>query len=348
MILVTGGSGHLGSNLVHRLIAEGERPRVLVHREDRAFHGLDVERVEGDLLDWASVRRAVDGCTKVFHCAARVSTAMRGARETYQVNVGGTRNVLSAARSCGVERVVVTGSLSAIGHVKGRPSREEDPFNPFEKNTPYAVSKHHVERECAAAAAKGLDVVIAVSTAIVGPHDYKPSRMGQLLVDFSTGRLSAYVAGGFEFVCARDIVEGHLLAMERGKAGRKYLFSSGFRTVDQMMRIYSEVTGVPAPRLRVPFPVMAAAAALVDPLAGRLVPDDKRRFTPAAVRFLHSERQADCSRAVTELGYRPTDIAAAIEDAYACFVRRGLIDRPTRTSLTARSTRRLVPAGSRP
>src|SRR5690242_11749919 len=154
-----------------------------------------------------------------------------------------TRHLLRAALTAGVERVVVTGSLSAVGWVPGRPSDESMPADPFERLLPYARSKVAAEHECLKAMAEGLDVVLAISCAIVGPSDFKPSRMGRVLLDFARGRLRAYTVGGFEFVAARDVVEGHRLAMDKGRTGQRYILSSEFRTVDELMAMFERVTG---------------------------------------------------------------------------------------------------------
>ncbi|RLU94580.1 nucleoside-diphosphate sugar epimerase [Streptomyces griseocarneus] len=329
MILVTGATGHLGANLVRRLLRDGEDVRVLlrgdVHARTPALDGLAVQRVGGDVRDARSVARAVDGCDRVFHCAALKSPADGGKREIHRTNVVGTRNVLDAALRHGTERVVVTGSFGATGETRGRPSTEDVPYDPFRRHTPYATSKAFAEHECLRAAAAGLDVVIAASTAIVGPHDYGPSRAGRALLDFAHGRLLAYPPGGFEFVSVDDLVEGHLLAMRHGRPGRKYLLSTRFMTMDALMDLFAAVTGRPRPPLRVPGPLMAGAAEVLHGLARTVAPHREPRFSPAAVRFLRAERKADCSRARAELGYRPTSVATAVEQAHACFARRGLL-----------------------
>ena len=201
-ILVTGAGGHLGANLVRRLLDEGAAVRVLVRRDAdaAALDRLDVERTYGDLRDLDATRPAVRGCRRVYHCAAKVSTAAGPPRlvdEIYACNVVGTRHLLQAALEQHVERVVVTGSFSAVGHVAGRPSHEADVVSPFERMLPYQRSKIAVEHECRRAVADGLDVDIATSCALVGPHDYKPSPMGRALLDFAHGRLRAYIPGGF-------------------------------------------------------------------------------------------------------------------------------------------------------
>ena len=332
MFLVTGGTGHLGANLVRRLLDDGADVRVLLRpgSDPAALEGLNVERSSGDLRDPASLREAVRGCHGIHHCAALVSTIdgnARHKRAIYESNVLGTRHLLRAALEAGVPRVVVTGSLSAVGHVGHRPCDENDPFNPFEWTLPYGMSKAFVEHECLKAFADGLPVVIAVSCAILGPHDFKPSRMGRTLVDFANRKLWAYVPGGFEFVSAHDMVQGHMLAMEKGRPGQKYIFSTSFLTVDELMGIFEEVTGQPRPRLRLPAGLMAGIASLSDLLL-RHFPNMPRRFTPGAVRLLRMRRRADCTRARRELGYQPTDIADAVRAAYEFFVRRRLISSP--------------------
>ncbi len=329
-VFVTGGSGHLGANLVRRLLDEGQQVRVLerVGGGGEALAGLDVEVVGGDLRDAAAVRGAVRGCRRVYHCAAKVSSAEGQQREIYASNVLGTRHLLRAALAEGVERVVVTGSFSAVGHDPTRPSDESVPVDPFARLLPYQRSKVAVEHECLKAVVEGLDVVIATSCAILGPHDYKPSRMGQLMLDFARGRLRAYVPGGFEFVAARDIVQGHRLAMDKGRTGHKYIFSTAFKTVDELMAVYEEATGRRRPRLRLPGPVMTGLAEAVNFIVKRFAPDAEPRFTPGAVRILRMNRHADITKARTELGYQPSSVEEAVREAYEDFVRRGKLGRP--------------------
>jgi len=328
-VLVTGGSGHLGANLVRRLLDEGQQVRVLERAGGgaEALAGLDVEVAGGDLRDAAAVRGAVRGCRRVYHCAAKVSSAEGQQREIYASNVLGTRHLLRAARDEGVERVVVTGSFSAVGHDPTRPSDESVPVDPFARLLPYQRSKVAVEHECLKAVVEGLDVVIATSCAILGPHDYKPSRMGQLMLDFARGRLRAYVPGGFEFVAARDIVQGHRLAMDKGRTGHKYIFSTAFKTVDELMAVYEDVTGRRRPRLRLPGPVMTGLAAALNFFVMRFAPDVEPRFTPGAVRILRMHRRADITKARTELGYQPSSVEEAVREAYEDFVRRGKLGR---------------------
>lgn len=329
-VLVTGSTGHLGANLVRRLLEDGVDIRVLVRpgRDQTALDGLAVERVEGDLRDPEAVSRAVKGCAQVYHCAALVSTIEGNAahkRDVFDTNVQGTRHILDSAVRHGVDKVVVSGSLSATGYDGDRPSHEDMPFYPFDRHLPYGFTKHLVEHHCLQAHANGLNVVVATSCAIVGPHDYAPSRIGRVLIDYAHGKLRAYIPGGFEFVSTRDIAEGHVLAMAKGRSGQKYIISTAYATVDDLLDLFGEVTGKPKPRLRLPPPVMAAIAEVADKTWFRTFPNQPRRFTPAAVRLLSMKRRADHGKARTELGYLPTPLKDAIRDAYDDFVRRGVI-----------------------
>ena len=167
---------------------------------------------------------------RVYHTAAKVSTVEGSEREIYDTNVVGTRNVLKAAREAGARRVVVTGSLSAVGNNPDRPANEDDAFYPFDWHLPYGRSKAWVEHECLKAAALGQEVVIAVSCAILGPNDFIPSRMGRVVQDFAERARCAPTspAGSTSWPRATSW-QGHVLAMEKGKVGQRYIFSTALR-----------------------------------------------------------------------------------------------------------------------
>ncbi len=341
-VFVTGAAGHLGANLLHRLLSDGRSVAVLLRPGDnndaiRAVEeatGRTAERVMGDLRDAEVLRRGMEGCETAFHVAAKVSTvsgAPADLRDLFECNVLGTGNLLRAARDAGTKRVVVTGSFSAVGYDEDEPTKPSDesmPFRPFDGHMPYGRTKMLVEHECLKAVVEGQDVVIATSCAVLGPWDYIPSRMGRTLIDFANGRLNAYVPGGFEFVAAKDIVEGHLLAMKRGRTGQRYILSTEFMTVDKLLDIFEEVSGRQRPKLRLPPPVMAGVAEVTSFVLTKFFPKVPQRFTPGAVRILRMQRHADLTKSKTELGYAPSNVRSAIAEAYADFARRGLT--PTR------------------
>jgi len=329
-VLVTGAGGHLGANLVRQLLAVGQSVRALLHSESEraSLAGLELQVLVGDLRDRSTTAAAVMDCRQVYHCAARISTMPRRQAELFDCNVLATRWLLQAARAAGVAKVVVTGSFSAVGHrTDGAPNDETEPFNPLEPHLPYEQTKAAAEHECLKACAEGLDVVIATSTAIVGPNDFKPSRMGRLLLNYARGRLPAYIAGGFEFVAAGDIARGHRLAMARGQPGQKYIFSSGFRTMDQIMAAFDRVASPRRRPVRLLPGAMRGVAEITSRIGALIAPSREPLLTPAALRLLRLGRRADTRRAREELGFVATSVEAAIEDAWRDFVDRGVAAR---------------------
>jgi hydroxymethylglutaryl-CoA reductase len=354
-VFVTGATGHLGANLVRRLLADGKEVRVFLQKgcSTEAVDGLPVEKTFGDLRDIDSLERAMQGCKQAYHTAVMLSTINATPeleREMFEVNVVGTQNLLRVALHLGYERVVVTGSYSAVGYPKEDstlPGDETMSFYPFDDVLPYARTKQQVEHECLKACVEGLDVVIATSCAIMGPHDYMPSRMGRTLMDHAHGKLRAYVPGGFEFVSYRDCVEGHVLAMHRGRKGQKYVISSGFQSLDDIMDIFEEVTGRPRPRLKLSPTVMTGVAEVTSFVVSTFSPSTFQRLTPAAIRILQQQRHADTSKARTELGFEPTSVRKAVHDAYADFARRGLVPvRPGTAAQDAPKTARKTDAAA--
>lgn len=337
-VLVTGATGHLGANLVRRLLRDGEAVRVLVRPGQRteAIAGLEVEHVAGDLRSERDVDRAVRGVTRVYHAGAMVSTVRGDAahqKAIFDTNVLGTKHVLDAALRHGVERVVVTGSFSAVGYDPQdptAPSNEEMPFDPFRSPTPYSMSKAAAEHQAWQAVARGLDVVVAVSCAIVGPNDFVPSRLGGVLCSFAAGKLPLYIDGGFPWATARDVCEGHVLAMRRGSKGEKYILASEYRTMSELLGLFERVTGRRRPRVRLHPAAMSVIAKATEPFVTRFLPPERHRLTPAAVHILRLRRRADVSKARRELGFEPTPLLDAVRAAYEHFVARGLIRETSR------------------
>ncbi len=349
-VLVTGASGHVGANLVRRLLHDGIRVRVLLEPKARneALDGLDVERAHADIRDLDATRRAVEGCQGIYHCAARVSTIdgdRAHRRELFECNVIGTRNVLQAAREADAGRVVVTGSFSAVGYDLDDPSTPSDEtmqFYPMARTMPYERSKVLVEHECLRAVAAGQEVVVATCCAVVGGADFLPSRLGRTLCDFANGKLRAYVDGGFQFVAARDIVEGHLLCMRKGRPGEKYIFGSEFKTISDILDLFEEASGVPRPHRAIPTSAMYVFSEVASFYLSRFHPRFPQRFTPGAIRLLQLRRRANTAKARRKLGFQPTGIRAAVHEAYAFHYQRNAITNPRARRVSAE------PAGSAP
>jgi nucleoside-diphosphate-sugar epimerase len=331
--LVTGAAGHVGANLVRHLLAQGVDVRVLVHpqHDNRGVAGLAVERMEGDLRDADAVARAVAGCVRVYHAGAKVSVASpspRQTRELWEINVMGTQNVMRASLRAGVARVCLTSSFSTVGYHlddKERPCDEMVPFFPFAPWMPYSRTKVLAEVEAFKAVADGLDVVIAISTGVCGPNDFLPSRTGRVLVEYARGNFKNYIPGGYEAVGVEDLARGHVLAMERGRTGRRYIFSTKYVEMEEMLGLFAEVSGKRYKVRALPPRLMSAMAKAISGPMTKLFPDVPQHLTPGAVLVLTMRRRADITRAREELGYTPGAIEPVVREWYEFFVREGMI-----------------------
>jgi len=314
--LVTGASGFLGWHVAQALLRRGIPVRALV-RNPKAVTDLDAELVAGDLRDAAAVRRAAEGCGLVFHVAADYRLWTPRPREMYESNVGGTRNVLEAARKAGVGRIVYTSTVGCIGFVKGGLGDETTPVSIHDMTGHYKRSKWLAEQEALAAAREGLPVVIVNPTAPVGAHDVKPTPTGQTILDFLRGRMPAYVDTGLNIVDAADAAEGHWLACEHGRAGERYILGGENLTLKQIFDILSRLTGLPAPRLRLPWSVAFAAALVNTAWAG--LTGRPPRAPLDAVRMARKKMWVTHAKAERELGYRPGPAETALRHAVDWF-----------------------------
>ncbi len=318
--LVTGASGFLGWHVAHALLRRGIPVRALVRRPE-AVRDLDAELVAGDLRDADAVRRAAQGCGLVFHVAADYRLWVRRPREMYESNVGGTRNVLEAARLAGVERIVYTSTVGCIGFVPGGLGDESAPVSFADMTGHYKRSKWLAEQAALEAARSGLPVVIVNPTAPVGAHDVKPTPTGQTILDFLRGRMPAYVDTGLNIVDAGDAAEGHWLACERGRAGERYILGSENLTLKQIFELLSHITGRPAPRLRLPWAIAFAAAAL-DTLRAEITGSPPRAPLDA-VWMARRKMWVTHAKAERELGFRPAPAETALRHAVEWFEAHG-------------------------
>jgi dihydroflavonol-4-reductase len=314
---VTGGSGHLGANLVRVLLAAGHRVRALVHRDTRALDGLDVARVAGDVLDPATLPALVSGADVVFHLAGCVSIAGDPNGLVLRTNVEGTRHVAAACLEARVRRLVHVGSIHVYtGHPLDAIVDESRPLADTERRpAPYDRSKALAQREALAAAARGLDAVSLHPTAIVGPHDFKGSRTGQVLAALAAGRMPALVDGGFDWVDARDVSAALLSAAERGRRSGSYLLPGHWRSVAELARAVAGCGGAAPPRLVVPLWLARAGAPLVE--AGARLAGTEPLFTREAMETLRKHRRISGDRARRELGWDPRPFEETVRDSLA-------------------------------
>jgi len=323
-VLVTGATGFVGSHVVLKLLERGERVRVLVRPQSslKNLEGLSVESVRGDLTDPESVRAAMAGCRRVFHVAADYRLWTRDPSELYRSNVQGTRNVLEAARQAGVERMVYTSTVGALAvSCNGHPADEGTPVRLTDMIGHYKRSKFLAEAEAIAAAKQGLPVVIVNPSTPVGSRDIKPTPTGQMIVDFLSGRMPAYVDTGLNLIDVEDVAEGHLLAMEKGIPGERYILGHRNLTLREILEALSRISGRPAPRVRLPASAVMGVAAVST--GWSFVTGRPPRVALEAARMSRKKMFFDASKAVRTLGLPQQPVEAALEKAVRWFRRNG-------------------------
>jgi dihydroflavonol-4-reductase len=329
---VTGASGFIGANLVHELRARGHRVKALVRPKSdlRGLEGAEFERVEGDLLQADLLRGAMQGCGWCFHAAASYHLWLPDYRPMYAANVEGTRIVLDAAAAAGCQRIVYTSTVGCIGlpkPINGQftPTDETSPVSESQMSNPYKRSKWEAEQVALQFAKKGLPIVIVNPSAPVGPRDVKPTPTGQVIVDFLNRAMPAYLDTGLNYVHVRDVAIGHILAAEKGRAGERYILGNrdGNWTLKESFEILEKVTGLPAPRMRVPYAV-AFAAACVDEAISR-VTHKPPKAPLAGVRMAKYKMFFSPEKAIRELGLPQTPPRLALAEAVQWFRQNGYV-----------------------
>ncbi|MDY6873728.1 MAG: SDR family oxidoreductase [Chloroflexota bacterium] len=315
MNLVTGGAGHLGNVLVRELLARGEPVRVLIlpGEDTQSLEGLDVERVEGNVLDCESLVGAMQDVDVVFHLAALVSIAKNNQNLLQKVNVDGTRNVIDAAKQTGVEKLIYTSSIHALERPQmGIPITEQLAFDPLNPAGPYDRTKAEASLLVKQASAEGLDTRIVCPTGVVGPYDYRHSEMGELILSWMKKRVHFMVEGAFDFVDVRDVAQGQILARDRGKSGETYILGGERIELPTLHQIVQKVTGKKSRMVTFPLPIVK----IVAPIAERYykITRTTPRITRYSIETVFSNSDIRCDKARQQLGYKPRKLAQSVAD----------------------------------
>ena len=318
--LVTGATGFVGAAVVRALIKTGADVRVLARR-DSDFTNLQQFKIDGaygDLRDKDSLRKALAGCQQLYHVAAHYALWARDPSVFYDVNVTGTKNLMEAAREADTERIVYCSTIGAIGLPPGGgPGTESTPVSLSQMAGHYKRSKYLAEQEVLRLATEGLPVVIVNPSAPVGEGDVKPTPTGQVIVDFMKGRMPAYIETGMNLVDVDDVAAGHLLAMQKGRIGERYILGCKNLMLREVFEILSTLTGIKAPMIKLPRLAILPLAYLNQwfaNLTGR-----PPRIPLEGVKMAKYKMHYDCSKAVRELGMPQTPPEVALEKAVRWF-----------------------------
>ncbi|HYE26045.1 MAG TPA: hopanoid-associated sugar epimerase [Clostridia bacterium] len=324
-IFVTGATGFVGSHVASQLAEQGADLRLLVRPTSRRENlaGINADMVIGDLTDPSSLRKGMEGCEFVFHVAADYRLWARDPQAMYAANVGGTEAIIEAARQAGARRVIYTSSVATMGFGTEPVAVDEDtPVSQADMIGHYKRSKFMAEQRAIALARAGAPVIIVNPSTPVGEQDIKPTPTGRIVVDFLKRKFPAYVDTGLNLVDVRDVARGHLLAMERGRNGERYILGGQNLTLKQLLDTLGEITGLPSPTVKVPH-FVALTAAVFDTLFTGYLRNREPRATVDSVRMGRKMMWVTSAKAERELGYTHVPVHDALRRAADWFTANG-------------------------
>jgi dihydroflavonol-4-reductase len=323
--LITGASGFVGSAVLRQLISAGHEVRALVRAgsDHRNLDGIRVEKVIGDLADSASLRRAVQGCSHLFHVAADYRLWIPDPAAMYRTNVEGTTSLLRHAADAGVIKMVYTSSVAALGLTPdGSPADEQTPVDPDRIVGHYKRSKYAAEQAVLQlVAGEKIPVIIVNPSTPVGPRDIKPTPTGRIIVDTLNRQMPAYVDTGLNIVHVDDVAAGHLLAWERGQPGERYILGGENLSLRQMLEEICAIAGLKAPSIRLPHTLVLPIAWCMERWAA--VTGQEPRATVDAVRMARKKMYFSSAKASAKLGYHARPSREGLADAIHWFQANG-------------------------
>jgi dihydroflavonol-4-reductase len=324
---ITGATGFLGSHVARVLCEQGAKLRLLVRATSnmKNLQGLPAETATGDLRDPGSLEKAMAGCDTVFHVAADYRLWVRDPQEMYSSNVEGTRALLHAARTNNVRRLVYTSSVATIGFkTSGSLADEDSPVSLSDMIGHYKRSKFMAEQVALEAGRSGMHVVTVNPTTPVGEGDVKPTPTGRIVLDFLKRKFPAYVETGLNLVDVRECARGHVVALERGQPGHRYILGGENLTLKQILDKLGDITGLPSPKLKLPYIFAFATGVMDETITGRML-NKEPRATIDAVRMGKKMMFATSAKAERELGWKIVPVNDALRRAVEWFRANGYV-----------------------
>lgn len=313
MILVTGATGFVGTNLVRELVRRGESVRILCRASSNleGLVDLPIEQFIGDLLDQQSLQKAIKNCRQVYHVASLIEMSPYKRNELYDVNILGTEMVMRAALDEGVDRLVYTSSAVTLGYsTQEDPVTEESQYNFGWLENPYIESKKRAEDVVLAYSKRGVPAVIVNPGYIFGSWDKNP-KLNKILILAAQSKLKFYFGGGLSVVDVADVVQGHLLAMEKGDVGERYIISNENLTYKDFMTLANQLTGKPPPCVKLPTWLMVMMGRLAETY-GRFA-QVEAPLSSSMARLYDVHHYMSSKKAIQELGYKPKSLKESLK-----------------------------------
>src|SRR5580658_5954444 len=320
-VFLTGATGFVGHHVALALAGQGADLRLLVRKNSnlKNLEGIRGETHVGDLLEPESLRAGLEGCEAVMHVAADYRLWIRDPQTMYRANVEGTQELLRMAREADVKRVVYTSSVATMHfRTDGLVINEDTPVSLKDMVGHYKRSKFLAELEAIKAAHSGQQVIILNPTTPIGPNDSKPTPTGRIFVDFLNGKFPAYMETGLNLVDVSEVARTHVSALTMGTPGSRYILGGENLTLKQILDKMSAITGIPSPKVKIPFVIAATYAFFEENITGRLLGKEPRA-TLEEVRMGRKKMYASSARAQQELGFRIAPVYPAMRSAIEWF-----------------------------
>jgi dihydroflavonol-4-reductase len=324
-VAITGANGHIGANLIRKLLKRGDVVSVLYHHNNTAFKDLEIKTVKGDLGDPASLVKLFEGTEIVYHLAAQISIGNFTLEQLIKINFEGTENVINACNKAGVKRMVHFSSIHAYKHEPlDVPLNENNPLN-LESKLGYERTKALAEELVLRKAQEGkLEIVVVNPTAVIGPYDFGPSYLGQLFIRLYKGRIPALIPGGYDWVDARDVAEGAIAAALHGEKGEKYILSGNWLSLKALTELSGKACNKDLRKPVIPYFLGRAGLPFIQGWAK--LKKEHPLYTRESLQILQSgNRNIQCNKAIETLGYNPRPLELTLKDTFDWFKQNGYI-----------------------